>query len=129
VRGEPVIVVPRAWPVTYTGSWSDMRIRVNRRRRDGAGHSAADEPARTPQHPRSLRVKEYITRLVVEVGNTASAWRDAALDAELAFRWWASAPHIERGDAAAVYLAAIEREEKAADEYRNAVEACASTLP
>lgn len=106
-----------------------MRIRVNRRRRDGAGHSTADEPARTPLHSRSLRVKEHITSLVVEVGNSASAWRDAALDAELAFRWWAGAPPSERAAAAAVYLAAIEREEKAANEYRSAVEACASTLP
>jgi hypothetical protein len=106
-----------------------MRIRVNRRRRDGAGHGTADDPARTPQQSRSLRVKEHITRLVVEVGNSASAWRDAALDAELAFRWWASAPHNERACAAAVYLAAIEREEKAANEYRSAVEACASAQP
>jgi hypothetical protein len=106
-----------------------MRIRVNRRRRDGAAYSAADKPARAPQHSHSLSVKEHITRLVVEVGNSASAWRDAALDAELAFRWWASAPHIERAGAAAAYLAAIEREEKAAFEYRSAVEACASTLP
>jgi hypothetical protein len=106
-----------------------MRIRVNRRRRDGAGRSTADQPARAPQHSRSALVKEHITRLVVEVGNSASAWRDAALDAELAFRWWASAPHSERAGAAAVYLAAIEREEEAANEYRSAVEACASTLP
>jgi hypothetical protein len=106
-----------------------MRIRANRRRRDGAGHSMADQPARTPQHSRSRRGKEHITRLVVEVGNSASAWRDAALDAELAFRWWTSAPHSELAGAAAVYLAAIEREEKAANEYRSAVEACASTVP
>jgi hypothetical protein len=106
-----------------------MRIRVNRRRRDGAGHNTADERARTPRHSRSPRVKQHITRLVVEVGNSASAWRDAALDAERAFRWWASAPPIERAAAAAVYLAAIEREEKAANDYRSAVEACASALP
>jgi acyl-CoA reductase-like NAD-dependent aldehyde dehydrogenase len=106
-----------------------MRIRVNRRRRDGAGHGRADERARPPQHSRSLRVKEQVTRLVIEVGDRASAWRDAALDAELAFRSWASAPPVERAGAAAAYLAAIEREEKAADEYRSAVEACASTRP
>jgi hypothetical protein len=106
-----------------------MRIRVKRRRRDGAGHSMADQPARVPQRSRSRRVEEHITRLVVEVGNSASAWRDAALDAELAFRWWTSAPHGELAGAAAVYLAAIEREEKAANEYRTAVEACASTVP
>jgi hypothetical protein len=89
----------------------------------------ADERARAPQHSRNPHVKEYITRLVVEVGDSASAWHDAAFDAQVAFRWWASAPHIERAGAAAVYLAAIEREEKAANEYRSAVEACASTVP
>jgi len=51
-----------------------------------AACAAADERARAPQHSRSPRVKEHITRLVVEVGNSASAWRDAALDAELHFR-------------------------------------------
>jgi hypothetical protein len=106
-----------------------MRIRVNRRRRSGAGHGTADERARTPQRSCSPQVKEHITRLIVEVGNSASAWRDAALDAELAFRWWASAPQIDRAGAAAAYLAAIEREEKAAKEYRSAVEACCSTRP
>jgi hypothetical protein len=106
-----------------------MRIRVNRRRRGGAAQRTAAERARTPQRSCATHVKEHITRLVVEVGNSASAWRDAARDAELAFRWWTSAPQIERAGAAAVYLAAIEREEKAAIEYRGAVEACCSTLP
>jgi hypothetical protein len=106
-----------------------MRIKVNRRRRDGAARSTADRPARAPQHSRSPRAKEHITMLVIEVGNSASAWRDAALDAERAFGWWASAPRCERAGAAAVYLAAIELEEKAANEYRSAVEACASAVP
>jgi hypothetical protein len=74
-------------------------------------------------------VREHVTRLVVEVGNSASAWRAAALDAELAFAWWRSAGQDERGDAAAAYLAAIEREEKAANDYSRAVEACCNATP
>jgi hypothetical protein len=74
-------------------------------------------------------VKEHVTRLVVEAGNGAQSWRDAALDAELAFAWWQSAAPGRRDAAAASYLAAIEREEKAANEYRRASEACCATLP
>jgi hypothetical protein len=77
----------------------------------------------------SRPVKEHITRLVADLGNRASAWRDAAVDAELAYRRWQQAPKEERCDAAAVYLAAIEREEKAAAEYRRALEACCNTTP
>jgi hypothetical protein len=77
----------------------------------------------------SPRVREHVTTLVVDVANRASAWRDAALDAELACRRWRAAPDAERGDAAAGYLAAIEREEKAAAEYNRAFEACSTTVP
>jgi uncharacterized protein YukE len=77
----------------------------------------------------SPRVRAQITRLVVDVGNRASAWRGAADDAELAYRRWKSAALEERGDAAAAYLAAIEREEKAAAEYSRALDACCSTVP
>jgi hypothetical protein len=77
----------------------------------------------------AARVREQVTRLVVEVGNSASAWRAAALDAELVFAWWRSAGPGERGDAAAAYLAAIEREEKAANDYSGAVEACCNATP
>jgi hypothetical protein len=77
----------------------------------------------------SPRVRQHITRLVVEVGNRASAWREAAVDAEVAFRRWQDASQADRGNAAAVYLAAIEREEKAANEYRGALEACSTTMP
>jgi hypothetical protein len=83
----------------------------------------------TAQRACSPRVKEHVTRLVVEVGNRASAWRAAAVDAEHAFGWWQHAARAERGEAAAVYLAAIEREEKAANEYSRALEACSSTVP
>ena len=84
---------------------------------------------RSPPTFTAARVREHVTRLVVEVGNSASAWRAAALDAELAFAWWRSAGRGQRGDAAAAYLAAIEREEMAANDYRRAVEACCSAAP
>jgi hypothetical protein len=63
---------------------------------------------------------QRVTKLIADVDNRARAWRDAARDGELAFRWWISAPIDERDAAAASYLAAIEREEKAADEYSRA---------
>jgi hypothetical protein len=65
----------------------------------------------------------------VELGNRAQSWRGAALDAELAFRRWQSASTGERGAAAAGYLAAIDREEKAAAEYSRASAACCTPLP
>jgi hypothetical protein len=74
-------------------------------------------------------VRAQITGLVVDVGNRADAWRSAAVDAELAFRWWINSDYADRDDAAAVYLAATEREEKAATEYRRAWEACCSAAP
>jgi hypothetical protein len=74
-------------------------------------------------------VKERITRLVVEVGNRAQAWRSAAAETELALRWWREAAQGERDDAAAVYLAATEREETAANEYRRVWETCCTTVP
>jgi hypothetical protein len=75
------------------------------------------------------RVRQHATRLVVELGNRAQSWRDAALDAELAGLWWRTAAPGEREAAAATYLAAIEREEKAASEYERASDACCATLP
>ena len=74
-------------------------------------------------------MKTHATRLVVEVANRAQSWRDAARDAELAFRFWRSAAVGQRDAAAAAYLAAIEREEKAASEYDRASAACCATLP
>lgn len=79
--------------------------------------------------PCSPSVRQHIARLVVEVGNRAGAWRDAAVDAELAFLWWKNAARAARRDAAAAYMAAIEREEKAASDYRRAWEACCTTVP
>lgn len=72
---------------------------------------------------------ELVTRLVVDVGDHADAWRDAAIDAERAFLWWRSAAANERRDAAAAYLAAIDREETAAFQYSKAWEACCATVP
>jgi hypothetical protein len=108
-----------------------MRIRPSRRR---GSPGALDRAAavRRPGKPKpafSPLVKEHVTRLVVDVGNRAGAWRDAACDAELAFRCWQNAEQARRGEAAAVYLAAIEREEKAASEYSRALEACCNTVP
>jgi hypothetical protein len=74
-------------------------------------------------------LRERCTRLVVEAGNRAQSWREAALDAELAFAWWQTAAAGQRSHAAAGYLAAIEREEKAASEYSRASEACCIPLP
>jgi hypothetical protein len=94
-----------------------------------SGQSRAAARSKTLRRAISPRAREQITGLVVDIGNRASAWRGAAADAELAYRWWKTAPLPERGDAAASYLAAIEREEKAAAEYSRALEACTSTVP
>ena len=108
-----------------------MKIRVIRRRQvQRAAPPVQGDAVERPHKLRravSPRVREQVTRLVVDVANRAGAWRDAAFDAELAYRWWKTAPVGERGDAAAVYVAAIEREEKAAAEYGHAVEACRNT--
>lgn len=92
----------------------------------------ADDPRRAPAAtPRRAvpQVKEHVTELVVDVGDRAHAWRAAALDAELAFLEWTSAPSASRGRAAARYLAAITHEEQAATEYGAAWEACCTTFP
>jgi hypothetical protein len=64
-----------------------------------------------------------VTRLIAEVDNCATSWRCAADDAKLAFAWWTLAGPDDRDAAAASYLAAIEREEKAAQEYGRAARA------
>jgi hypothetical protein len=110
-------------------------MKITRIRRQRLWSGSQSEQGRAPARAKTLRqttspgVKARITRLVVDVGNRASAWRGAAGDAELAYRSWKTAPREQRGDAAAVYLAAIEREEKAAAEYRRALEACWSAVP
>ncbi|HWX96288.1 MAG TPA: hypothetical protein VNZ01_05500 [Solirubrobacteraceae bacterium] len=113
-----------------------MRVRIKRPRarqfrgpRRGPAPGAPVERSGAPQRSCSRQVKEQITRLVVEVGNRAQAWRSAANETELAFGWWTSAAPGERDEAAAVYVAATEREETAANEYRRAWETCCSTVP
>jgi hypothetical protein len=110
-----------------------MRIRGIRRRarrgEDRLQRRAAADASPVPARARNPSVKEHITRLVVDVGNRASAWRESALEAEAAFRSWTNAVQADRDDAAAVYLAALEREEKAAEEYSRALEACCSAAP
>jgi len=57
-------------------------------RGDTASRSSAAQPSSGRGHRErrcSPRVKKHVTRLVVDVGNRASAWREAALDAERAF--------------------------------------------
>jgi hypothetical protein len=101
-----------------------MNIRVIRRLRGDAPPVPRDAIGGSHELRRAVspRVWANVTRPVVEVGNRASAWRGAAFDAELAFRSWKAAPQAQRGNAAAGYLAAIEREEKAATEYRQALQ-------
>lgn len=108
-----------------------MRIRPSRRRCGGEplDHPESARRAGKTQPAFSRLVKEHLTTLIVDVGNRASAWRDAAVDAELAFRSWQSAAQAHRGEGAAVYLAAIEREEQAANEYSRALDACCNALP
>ena len=99
--------------------------RRQRRRRAPLGEREAVDRTRVRQRAVAASARAHVTTLVVEVGNRASAWRDAALDAELAYLWWKLAEQPDREDAAVVYLAAIEREEKAAAEYSRAFEDCA----
>jgi hypothetical protein len=110
-----------------------MKIRVTRRRRLPNGAPPVQREAigfpDTLQRAISPRVGERVTQLVLEVGSRARAWRGAAFDAELAYRRWTVAARADRDDAAAVYFAAIEREEKAAAEYSKALDACRKTVP
>ena len=93
--------------------------------RDGA---AAKHPSATARRF-GPSVKGHMRSLVVEVGDGAEAWRDAARASELAFVSWKNAGHMARRDAGALYIATIEREEHAADEYRSAWEACCTAVP
>jgi hypothetical protein len=113
-----------------------MRIRIGRARSRQAcgtrGPTTASEAAKRSvarERATSPAVKARITRLVVEVGNHAQEWRSAAADSELAFHRWTSAARGERSEAAAAYLAATEREEAAANEYRRVWETCCTTTP
>lgn len=111
-----------------------MRLKLgewHRRQRcePGKAHGEGAPPERSHARACDPRVRGAITRLVVEVGNWAGAWRSAAAETELAFGWWKQAPRGERDAAAAIHLAATEREETAANEYRRAWETCCRTVP
>lgn len=60
--------------------------------------------------------------LLKVVENHADAWRGAAADAAVAFSRWREASTADRRWASLAYLAAVEREEKAASEYERAWE-------
>jgi hypothetical protein len=108
-------------------------MRLSLRLTGGAGTARRDGAA--AEHPRAAArrfgpsVKRDMRRLVVEVGDRAEAWRDAARASELAFLCWKNAGHMGRRDAGSLYIAAIEREEHAANEYRSAWEACCTAVP
>jgi hypothetical protein len=108
-----------------------MKIKGLRRRHTNtpSREHGAVALTRTPTRAITPRMRDHVTRLVVEVGNRAGAWREAANEAALAYRRWTCAPSGGRGDAAAAYLAAIEREEQAASEYSRALEVCSTTSP
>jgi hypothetical protein len=109
-----------------------MRLRIGPRqqpRDDGRGKGGRERTASAGgPAPDPLRVL-HATRLVVDVGDRADAWRNSAIEAERAFRHWMQSPHAQRRDSAAAYLAAIDREERAASEYLRAWEACCITVP
>ena len=75
-------------------------------------------------HPLTRISQRRGVRQLVELDRRALSWRAAAGNAELAFRSWGRAATKDRDAAAARYLAAIDREERAAQEYRDAVHAC-----
>ena len=75
---------------------------------------------------RTSAARGTVTRLVIDVGNHADAWRCAAAEAELHYRSWLNGGTEDRRQAALAYLAAIDREERAAAEYREAWLACCS---
>jgi hypothetical protein len=110
-------------------------MKITRIRRRPLWSGSPSDQRRAAARSKTLRrtispgSKERITGLIVDVGNRASAWRGAAGDAELAYRSWKTAPLEQRDDSAAAYLAAIEREEKAAAEYRRSLDACWSAVP
>lgn len=104
-----------------------MKIKISQLRRERTRESR--EHRQTGEQAVGPARREHVYGLVVEVGNRANAWRDAALDSEAAYRWWRDASDGERGDAAAVYVAAIDREEQAAAEFNRALEECSTTVP
>ena len=79
-----------------------------------------------PLAARAQRASHEITRLVVDVGDYADAWREASNHAKLAYRAWLSAGRDGRRSASLAYLDAIDGEERAAINYQQAWTACCS---
>jgi hypothetical protein len=102
-----------------------MRIRPTAR---GARPDA--NGARTELHMQGDALRaERVRRLVIAVADYADAWREAANDAERAFQRWTHTPYAERPEAAAAYLAAIDREERAANDYSRVWRVCCMLAP
>lgn len=64
-----------------------------------------------------------LTGMVGAVDRHAHTWRCATAEADRAFRLWQSAPRRQRPLAALAFFAALDREERAALDYRRAWEA------
>jgi hypothetical protein len=69
-----------------------------------------------------------LTPLRVVLDGLAQEWRAAELDAESALRRWRGAGPEQRTLAAVAYVAAMDREERAATRYRMAWEAWCSAV-
>jgi predicted lipoprotein len=61
-------------------------------------------------------------RLADEVIETYVSWREACVAVERSYADWCRAPRDDRRLAHAVHVAALDREESAAEAYREAVE-------
>jgi hypothetical protein len=78
-----------------------------------------DEPRRTEQTMIEADPLSRIARLVgPRPADLYDAWLFAAADATLALAAWRSARRGELGDAYATYVAALDREEQAAQRFR-----------
>jgi len=77
---------------------------------------------------RGHRRARDVTPLLVVLDELNHEWRAAELDAEFALRRWRGAGLEQRALAAAAYVAAMEREERAATRYRMAWEAQCSAV-
>ena len=67
-----------------------------------------------------------LTGMVGGVDRRAHTWRSATAEADRAYRVWQSAPCRQRPLAALAFFAALDREERAALDYRRAWEALCS---
>jgi hypothetical protein len=88
----------------------------------------AEQPAKALRHEiREQRLILRLTRLLDAVDGAAEEWLAAARDEEMALDRWREATPEDRRVAGAAFVAALEREEKAASAYRSVWEAwCAA---